>query len=100
MAASENRANQSEPTLERAMGFERPRDVPLGMPSPEALRLATGAIRRRYVLRETMQHPQVRSECMRLAYFIQACGMGSTVATTPDASDVLSQEPLSDWRDG
>jgi hypothetical protein len=82
------------------MGFERPRDVPLGMPSPEALRLATGAIRLRYVLPETMQHPQVRSECMRLAYFIQACGMCSTVATMPYESDVLSQEPLSDWRDG
>jgi hypothetical protein len=82
------------------MGFERPRDVPLGMPSPEALRLATGAIRGRYVLRDTMLHPQVRSECMRLAYFIQACGMGSTMPTTADEPDVLSQEPLYDWRDG
>jgi hypothetical protein len=70
------------------------------MPSAEALRLATGAVRLRYVLPETMLHPQVRSECMRLAYFIQACGMGSAIPTTPDESDVLSQEPLFDWRDG
>jgi hypothetical protein len=50
-------------------------DEPMGLPSPEALRLATDAIRRRYVLPETMEHPQVRSECMRLAYMIMACGL-------------------------
>jgi hypothetical protein len=69
--------------LERAMAIERPHDVPLGMPSPEALRLATSVISRRYVLPETMQHPQVRSECMRLAYLIQACGLAS-VNCAPD----------------
>jgi hypothetical protein len=57
------------------MTIERLLDVPLGMPSPEALRLATEVIRRRYVLPETMQHPQVRSECLRLAYTIQAYGL-------------------------
>ena len=31
------------------MPTERPRDAPLGMPSPEALQMATDAIRRRYV---------------------------------------------------
>ena len=45
------------------MTIECPHDVPFGMPSPEALQLATEDIRRRYVLPETMQHPQVRSEC-------------------------------------
>ena len=29
--------------------------------------MATDAIRRGYVLPETMQHPEVRSECLRLA---------------------------------
>jgi len=54
---------------------ERSRDVPLGMPSPEALNVATDFISRRYVLSETMDHPQVRSECLRLAYMIQAYGL-------------------------
>jgi hypothetical protein len=50
-------------------------DESMGLPSPEALQLATDAIRRRYVLPETMEHPSVRSECMRLAYMIMACGL-------------------------
>ena len=57
------------------MPLERPHDAPLGMPSPEALRMATDAIRRHYLLPETMQHPEVRSECMRLAYLIQCYGL-------------------------
>jgi hypothetical protein len=40
------------------------------------LQVATDAIRRRYVLRETMDRPEVRSECMRLAYLIMAYGLG------------------------
>ncbi len=49
--------------------IERPciTDEPMGLPSPEALRVATDVIRRRYVLAETMERPEVRSECMRLA---------------------------------
>ena len=58
------------------MTIERP-DVPFGMPSPEALEMATAAIRRRYVLPETMERPEVRSECLRLAYMIQAYGLAS-----------------------
>ena len=50
---------------------------PMGLPSPEALQVATDVIRRRYVLPETMEHPEVRSECMRLAYLIMAYGLGS-----------------------
>jgi hypothetical protein len=42
----------------------------------EALRLATSVISRRYVLPETMQHPQARLDCMWLAYLIQAYGLG------------------------
>jgi hypothetical protein len=62
------------------MPTERPHDAPLGMPSPEALQMATDAILRCYVLPETMQHPEVRSECLRLAYLVQFYGL-----TTPRA---------------
>jgi homoserine kinase len=61
----------------RAMPTERPHDVPLGMPSPEALQMATDADRRRHVLPEAMQHPEVRAECVRLAYLVQAYGLAS-----------------------
>ena len=59
--------------------IERPciTDEPMGLPSPEALQMATDVIRRRYVLPETMERPEVRSECMRLAYLIMAYGLGS-----------------------
>ena len=60
------------------MLIEHPHDVPLGMPSPEALQMATEAMRRHYVLSETMEHPTVRSESLRLAYLIQAYGLAST----------------------
>jgi hypothetical protein len=62
------------------MPIERPHDTPLGMPSSEAVQMAADAIRRRYVLPETMQHPQVRSECMRLAYLIQSYGLTTAKA--------------------
>jgi hypothetical protein len=39
--------------------------------------MATDATRRCYVLPETMQHPEVRSQCVRLAYLIQAFGLAS-----------------------
>ena len=71
------------------MPIERPRDVPLGMPSPEALRAATDAMRRRYVLPETMEHPAVRSECLRLAYLIQAYGLASP---KPESLDAATEE--------
>jgi hypothetical protein len=35
-------------------------------------------MRRHYVLPETVEHPVVRSECLRLAYLIQAYGLAST----------------------
>jgi hypothetical protein len=59
--------------------IERPciTDEPMGLPSPEALQMATDVIRRRYVLPRTMERPEVRSECMRLAYLIMAYGLGS-----------------------
>ena len=45
------------------------------MPSKEAQRLAYDAIARLYVLPETMNQPAVKSECLRLAYTIQAYGL-------------------------
>jgi hypothetical protein len=63
-------------------------DAPLGMPSPEALRMASDAMRRHYVLPETMEHPAVRSECMRLAYLIQAYGLAST---KPESQDDVTE---------
>jgi hypothetical protein len=74
---------QSSLPLERAM-TERPHDERFGMPSPEALKTATALIRRRYLLPDTMQHPQVRSECMRLAYLIQAYGLAATPSLGED----------------
>ena len=65
------------------MPTERPHDVPLGMPSPEALQMATDATRRCYVLPETMQHPEVRSECLRLAYLIQSYGLATAKSEPP-----------------
>ena len=60
------------------MPIERPPDMRLGMPSPGALQMAIDAMGRHYVLPETMEHPAVRSECMRFAYLIQAYGLAST----------------------
>jgi len=74
------RGSQCSVTQQRVIAMspiERPciTNEPMGLPSPEALRLATAVIRRRYALPETMDHPQVRSECMRLAYMIMAYGL-------------------------
>ena len=71
------------------MPIERPRDPTLGMPSPEALRMATDAMRRYYVLPETMEHPAVMSECLHLAYLIQAYGLGTT---KPESLDAATEE--------
>jgi hypothetical protein len=84
-------------TLERAMPIERPHDAPLGMPSPEALQMATEAIRRRYVLPETMQHLVVRSECMRLAYLIQAYGLATTHRQDQIGTGKITWEWRSRW---
>ena len=73
--------------------IERPciTDEPMGLPSPEALQMATDVIRRRYVLPETMERPEVRSECMRLAYLIMAYGLAlSTTVTDTEAARELA----------
>ena len=56
------------------MRVERPREVSLGTPSLGAVQVATDAIGRHYEP-ETMEHPEVRSECLRLAYLIQSYGL-------------------------
>ena len=45
------------------MIIERPDSIPLGMSAAKALQMATAAMRRRYVLPETIEHPVVRAEC-------------------------------------
>ena len=59
------------PPIERASQAPEP----YGLPSPEAIQLANNFLLRRYALPETLQHPEVRSECLRLAYMIQAYGL-------------------------
>jgi hypothetical protein len=62
-------------------------DEPMGLPSPEALQVATDVIRRRYVLPETMGCPEVRFECMRLAYLVMAYGLApSTTVIDTEAA--------------
>ena len=39
---------------------------------------------------ETMQHPEVRSECSRLAYLIQAFGLASTKPVPPHVKYAVS----------
>jgi hypothetical protein len=46
--------------------------------SPSALRLAAAAIRRGYILPETMQHPVIQFECINLALLIMAWGLAPT----------------------
>jgi hypothetical protein len=70
------------------MLIEHPHDVPLGMPSTEAMQMATDAMRRHYVLPETMEQPAVKAECLRLAYLIQAYGLAST---KPESQDDVTE---------
>ena len=63
----------------------------LGMPSREALRVATNAMRSRYVLPETFQHHEVKSECLSLAFLVQAYGLTSIApASRRDRSEKLA----------
>ena len=65
--------------------------ISFGMPSREALRVATNEMRARYVLPETIQHQEVRSECLGLAYLVQAYGLTSAApASRRDRSEKLA----------
>ena len=61
--------------LEVETNFPGAHSEPLGMPSNEAQQLAHDLLARLYVLPETLHHPQVKCECLRLAYMIQAYGL-------------------------
>jgi hypothetical protein len=50
---------------------------------PSALHLATAAVRRSYILPETMQHPAVQFECENLALLITAWGLAPTAGPLP-----------------
>jgi hypothetical protein len=66
------------------------------LPSPEALHLATAAIRRGYFLPETMQHPVVQLECIDIAFLIRAWGLAPTATAcrvTCDGADTPSASP-------
>jgi hypothetical protein len=52
------------------------------------MQMATDAMRRHYVLPETMEHLAVKAECLRLAYLIQAYGLAST---KPELQDHVTE---------
>jgi hypothetical protein len=52
-------------------------------PSAEAWHLATAAIRRGYILPETMQHPVVQFECIDIAFLIMAWGLAPIAGPMP-----------------
>jgi hypothetical protein len=65
------------------------------LPSPEALHLATAAIRRGYILPETTQHPVVQFECANLALLIMAWGLAPTDAACRVAPESADTQPAS-----
>ncbi len=48
---------------------------PVGLPSPQALQIATDAMCRQYVLAETMLHKVVIAQALELAYLLSAYGL-------------------------
>jgi hypothetical protein len=82
--------------LEDAMPVRAYDGISVGMPSRGALRVATNAMSGRYVLPETIQNHEVKSECLRLAYLIQAYGVASAApASRRDRSEKLPQDASS-----
>jgi hypothetical protein len=61
---------------------------------PSALHLATAAIRRSYILPETMQHPAIQVECANLALLIMAWGLAPTAGPCPVADEKRIIEEL------
>ena len=60
--------------------------VPMGMPNHRAMRMATNANSRHYVLPETAQHSGAQSASQELAYTLIAYGLASTTqARQPEA---------------
>src|SRR5690349_11240389 len=92
MGLRRNCAKKCSLGLEDAMTVRAYDGISVGMPSRRALRVATNAMRGRYVLPETIQNHEVKSECLRLAYLIQAYGLASPApASRRDRSEKLPQ---------
>ena len=64
--------------------------LPMGLPSPQALQMATDAIGRHFVLPETRQHPVIKSAAMELAYLLMAYGL---VPSEPAAQPGMTEKP-------
>jgi hypothetical protein len=73
-------------------------DEPMGLPSPEALRVAIDVVTRRYALPETIEHLQIRAECMTLAYLIMAYDLAPTSDRLAGKSSPLPQVGVGDQR--
>ena len=75
---------------------------PAGLPSPEALQMATEALGQHYVLAETLQEPVVVAEAIQLAYLLSAYGLVPTqprsVAAQPEHGGRRGQKPVSHQR--
>ncbi len=69
-------------------------DRPMGLPSAQAMQIATDAVCRHYVVPETMQHPAVLSQCRRFAYLLMAYGLVPTKPAAPTAQSIISAKPL------
>ena len=75
---------------------------PAGLPSPEALQMATEALGQHYVLAETLQEPVVVAEAIQLAYLLSAYGLVPTqprsVACAAGMADDDDQQLVSHQR--
>jgi hypothetical protein len=68
---------------------------PAGLPSPEALKMATEALGQHYVLPETLREPVVVAEAIQLAYLLSAYGL---VPTQPRPAAAQSDVARDDAR--
>jgi hypothetical protein len=64
-------------------------------PSPQALQTATDALRRRYVLPETMHHPAVAVQVLELASLLSAYGL---IPTEPGSDSISNASGFSRLR--
>ena len=62
---------------------------PTGLPSPQALQAATDALRRQYVVPETVLHPVIVRQALDLAYLLTAYSMVPAEAVPGVAADTV-----------
>jgi hypothetical protein len=93
--AADQMAEAGRDGLSAKTGRQRITEGQTVWPSPEALHLATAAIRRGYILPETTQHPVVQFECTNLAFLIMAWGLAPTDAACRVAPDGPDTQPAS-----